>query len=747
MRLRAATLSAAVILGLFLTVVPLPTADAATTRVLAITGATAQPTVAWKTFDSTPPKVFDFNGDGQVEIIVQNDNQWVYVFDSENGKMLAELTTKFPVSWGARSFNGPEAAVLQSGGAPRLIVMNSAAYVTSFRFDATASTLTKFVLVKEWERRLNVCHSDPGSDSKPVFADLDKDGTFEILASTEENGLYALRADGTIYWHTPCNTPIGGNAEPAVADLNLDGWPDVVFGGDNGVIAAFRGRPSTCGTNAGPPPCTSWMWGYNVRAAFGLVSGSMPIGVGIGQIDGVGGPDIVAGARDSHDPDNFANNHALLVAVSSSGQLIWGRQDPQGAPLTYTHPVIVDTDNNGENEIYWADWNTIGHKGGIAPEDSWAVTGPAHFYRYDRHGNMVWRQTMSTWWNNKDVPLADVDGDGIQEMLANGPGANGHDGIWYLNTVTGAKETFVDAYPWKVARAPVLFEAPNGRMKWVLEAGQHDPSAGGPAILVYDTGVPYNSAWPHVPYPTIGGTTPPPPPPPPPVSPPPPPPPIASPPPPGFNPEFTSVAGNNWWQEVIVNADRPLAGVDVRVNCGATWSSMTFHPEWGNKWTASKNAPTGSKVDFRARATDGSMAISGGYTWPSASPTTPCSPPPPPPPPVPPPPPPVSPPPPPPPPPNGTYAPDFTSVSGNAWWQEVIVISDRPLAGVDVRVNCGVTWTAMTFHPEWGGKWTAGKNAPSGSKVDFRARATDGSQAISGGYTWTSATPTTPCGA
>src|SRR5687768_972508 len=134
-----------------------PGSEAATTRVLAITSATVQPTAPFKAFDGNPPKVYDINGDGKLEIIAQNDNQWVYVFDSTTGALLTEVKTRFPPGWEARSFNGPEVTVTSNDGIVRLIVANSAAYITSYKFDPSASSTTRFQFVKEWERRLTDC--------------------------------------------------------------------------------------------------------------------------------------------------------------------------------------------------------------------------------------------------------------------------------------------------------------------------------------------------------------------------------------------------------------------------------------------------------------------------------------------------------------------------------------------------------------------------------------------------------------
>ncbi|MBI2078028.1 MAG: VCBS repeat-containing protein [Euryarchaeota archaeon] len=683
-------MTATLITAAALLVPSFPSAEAATTRVVTITTTSAQPRVAFKTFDGNPAKVFDINNDGKMEIVAQNDNQYVYVFDSKTGKLLFEATTTFPPSWGARSFNGPEVAIMQAGGSVRLIVANSAAYITSFKFTGSGST---FSFVKEWEKRVTTCHSNPGMDAKPVLADLDKDGRLEILVATEERGLFALRSDGAAYWH---NCLGGGNAEPGVADLNLDGWPDVVHVSDAGIVSALNGRTG------------GWMWAFDARVKYGLSSGSIPVGPGIGQLDGLGGPDIVVGARDSHDSTNWDNDHALLLALDSGGRVLWAKQDTHANPLTYTHPVVVDADKNGLNEVYWGDWNTVGHK--PPPPDSpdaWKTTGPANFYRYDNFGNLVWRTELGTWWSNKDLALADVDADGVQEVLANGP--NGaEDGIWYLNGNTGAKESFVSTHPYKVARGPIVADLwRTGTMQWVVEASA--------AILVFDTGVAYSSAWPHLPYesfphsgtpsPTTTTTstlptsvTPVP------TTPPPltttttPAPTATTTPAPGGATFTLSPNVNEWWVEVRVDWSKTVTGVDARVN-GGSWIPLE-KKSWGN-WAKSFFVARGSSVDFQATASDGTTSFSPTFTWLSGSGFT------------------------------ATFQPCCTD---NNWWVEVKVTSTHTIAAVDVSVNNGA-WQPLS-KTSWG-TWAKSFFVADGSKVVFRATDENGATALSSTYTWT----------
>ena len=84
------------LLGAAAVLVAVPTAQAATTRAMAITWSSAGAPALWKTFDGNPPKAFDIDGDGDQEILAQNDNHNLYVFDSGSGRLLATLKSNYP---------------------------------------------------------------------------------------------------------------------------------------------------------------------------------------------------------------------------------------------------------------------------------------------------------------------------------------------------------------------------------------------------------------------------------------------------------------------------------------------------------------------------------------------------------------------------------------------------------------------------------------------------------------------------
>ncbi len=685
-RTRPIAIGITLILIATFTALPQATAQSPqTTLALTISMASVTPQAPLEAFDGNPPLVYDFNGDGIMEIIVHNDNKRVYVFDSQSGQLDAEILTKYPPGWGARPLNGVEAAVLQFGGVPHLVVANSAAYITVLRYEDGASSRGNFVFTKLWETRTNACDPDASMDAKPVLADLNNDGTFEILVQTEEVGVFALRMDGSTMWKQCIG---GGNGEPAVADIDFDGQLDVVWASDGGVITAMNGNWGT----------TKWTFWAN-HPSFNLHSASVPVGPTIGQVDGVGPLDIVFGARDSHDADDWSNDHAALFVVKGDGQLLWMRQDPNGAPLTYTRPIIADVDSDGKADIIWADWNTVGHKPPFPGDPNtppWQVTGPAHFYRYDSTGVMRWRTTLDTYWQNKDLALADVDNDGVQEVLANGPGPGG-DGIWYLNSITGAKETFISVHPWKVSRGPIVEDLWNtGTMQWVVPVSAAASPASGGAILVFDTHAPYNAMWPHLPYPVVGqGTTPP---------------------PPGtFNPTFTVPASvNNWWVEVAVNSPSVVSSVTASVNGGAPVALAK--QSWGN-WAKSFHVATGASVVFTATNNQGQTAQSQAFSWLGAGP-------------------------PPPPPPSETFEAGFTVPSSvNNWWVEVRVDGNHPVTAVSASVNGG---TAVSLAKQSWGNWAKSFHVPSGATVKFTATDNTGQTVQSKGFQWLGAPPPPP---
>jgi hypothetical protein len=549
--------------------------------------------------------------------------------------------------------------VFESGGKPHVVIANSAAYITLYRFDGVSSGVWNFA--KVWERRMNECYPDPGMDAQPVLFDVDRDGKLDILVQTEEVGVFALRLDGSTLWKRCIS---GGNGEPAVADMDFDGMMDVVFASDDGVVTRLSGLTGA----------TIWSFWAGAKE-YNLGVASMPVGPTIGQIDGVGPLDVAVGARDTHDlVDPHKNRAALFALDGKTGRPLWFRQHADGTPLTYTHPIIHDVDKDGKADVLWADWNTVGHKPPFEGDavQAWALSGTPAVYRYDHAGNLKFRQTIGSYWHNNDLALADVDGDGFQEIIVD----DGARGMAYMDSRTGAIKTRVSLGDWVATRGPTVWDLTGGgNMQWIIPV--HKGGSGG--IMVFDTGVKYNAAWPGIPT----GT------------------PASAPPPSSgaFNATFrVPSTTNNWWIEVFVTADRPVTSVVAQVNGGPVALTQS---SWG-AWTRSVHVPDGAQVVFIARDGTGKEARSSTYTWGSGAPPS--------------------------------FAANFTVPSTtNNWWVETRVSATSPLAKVVAKVDGG---PPVELAPTSWGTWAKSFYVPDGAKVVFTATSTGGATATSATYTW-----------
>lgn len=549
------------------------------TRTDTITEAEANPAAEWKPFDSYPVELFDIDGDGDQEIITLNDNRRVYVLDAENGRMLAELTTRFPDGWTARTINGVEAERMEPGAPASLIAANSAAYITRFDFDDANSTATDWKFKKRWEKRLAAHHPNPGMDAKVTLADANGNRKYEIYAQVEEMGLFALKGDGGILWSKNVS---GGNAEAVLADWDRDGHLEAFFFSDNGQVRAYHALK---GTHEWTFDATQYMpWPASISR-----------GGAVAQLDD-GRLEVVFCARDGRDDGNLTDNRLGLFVVDNDdadawGDLRWLRRPAWAAPLCYARPVVYDFNGNGKPEIYGMDWNTVGHKPG-----NWERTGPAHVFSFTREGRELWHTTLDTWWSNKDIAIADLDGDGAKEVLANGPDDAGHDGWWMLSIRNGTKEAFLDVYPWKSTRGPRLGDLDgDGDVDFALpvEGDAGGTEAGEGAVQVWHVGTPLGSiAWggaedrypKRYPFQVT------------------------------FAPQGDS---NEFYVKVKVTTYHKVVAAWFSEDGGAWQALDLLHraPDW-TLWDQAAEVPAGTEVRFKARDDLGKEMVSGPFPWP-----------------------------------------------------------------------------------------------------------------------------------
>lgn len=424
---------------------------------------------------------FDLDGDGRDEVIVQSGDGKVHVFNAFTGESLAVLPTTLPPAWHMeRVLNAVSVAVLRPGEPPSLVVTNHAARVAVWQFQPEASTGDQFRFERLVDVRMDACRPNPSMDAKAALADLDGDGTLEVLVQTEETGFFALRADGTTLWSKCWG---GGNSAPVVADLDGDGRPEAIFASDGGFLSVLDGA-------TGAP-----LWTYDARKA-GITPASISVSPTVADLDGKAPLEILFTARHAPNggPATYTDNHMAIFAVHQDpvtyqAKLLWMRQPTWANPMSNTQLVVVDVDADGRPDILGMDWNTIGHYPG-----DWERLGPAHVFLLDANGNDIWVRAVDTWWSNQEIAVADLDGNGELSVLVNGP-AGAYDGLWRLSAKTGAAQGFLPLADWKLVRGPQLADLRNdGSMQLLFPVRPMDDAARG-AIVVFDLGVPYVAPW------------------------------------------------------------------------------------------------------------------------------------------------------------------------------------------------------------------------------------------------------------
>lgn len=205
----------------------------------------------------------------------------------------------------------------------------------------------------------------------PAIADLEGDGSVEIVVGRRGGGLIAFRGDGSVLWRSTlqdgsdwtgkCGANHGETVfEPAIAIANIDGQGDAeVVGG--GVVFNSAGQVlSGLGRE-----CTGDNQGY-----------SSPVSI-IADIDGDGLQDILGGS----------SAHDLF------GNQLWGNGEPDG------FTAIADLNGGGTPEL------VVVSSGSVRVQD--ATTG-----------EVLARLDMPGSGRGGPPTVADFDGDGVMEFSA-----------------------------------------------------------------------------------------------------------------------------------------------------------------------------------------------------------------------------------------------------------------------------------------------------------------------------------------
>ena len=195
-------------------------------------------------------------------------------------------------------------------------------------------------------------------------ADLDADGTAELITGDASGAVTALTAAGDVLWRSDTGRPV--NVVRA-ADLDADGSVEVLAGGDDQKVHAY--------TRDGVE-----MWAHEFEDFHGR-DGKV-VALEAADLAGNGNVRIVVGTEAWH-----------WYALDGDGQQLWRVAIPHAA----TTATVADLDADGDMEI---------------------VTGHEYYGAgvvYDHTGSVLWRPGGGP--GTLAVASADLNGDGNQEAL------------------------------------------------------------------------------------------------------------------------------------------------------------------------------------------------------------------------------------------------------------------------------------------------------------------------------------------
>lgn len=250
-----------------------------------------------------------------------------------------------------------------------------------------------------------------------LWADIDGDGAAEIALGTEDRGVIALEADGTICWHTKGSDPNHAwsvRCPLAAADIDNDqktelfgcgAWGPFCLNGDGSLRWEhctgddFLSAPVLVQTDsAWRLYCTSrndgLLWAFDAatgtptwsKSLFGNADAYSGSAIATGDINQDGIPEIVAGDLSGH-----------LHAFTEEGSLLWVFSAQQA---THINATLGDVDGDAQIEVL-------------------AACGDHNLYCLDANGQLKWKFAADLRLIFPPT-LSDIDQDGKTDVLFGG---------------------------------------------------------------------------------------------------------------------------------------------------------------------------------------------------------------------------------------------------------------------------------------------------------------------------------------
>ena len=338
------------------------------------------------------PTFVDLDGDNDKDMLVGDKDGKIRFFRNEGTLSIPRwsfVSDFFDSTIKERS--SPTFVDMDADGDQDMFVGNKDGKIWFFRNDGTAHS-------PFWVRVTDFYDSiDVGSESVPVFVDIDADSDFDLFVGKEDGFVSFYRNMGTKktpIWNLVSQTydsiDVGAYSVPSFADLDRDGDLDLLIGEEPGNVNFYR--------NVGNKTTPSWKLISNSYNSIDVGRRSAPAFV---DIDGDSDLDLFIGEEEGkiflYKNDGTMYLPSWNLITENYLYLDWG---------AFSKPTLADMDDDGDLDLFVGEYEgsiNFYRTSGATPIPSWSFITENYF--------------AIEAGDYSSPAFADVDGDGDLDLF------------------------------------------------------------------------------------------------------------------------------------------------------------------------------------------------------------------------------------------------------------------------------------------------------------------------------------------